>query len=323
MSTSKHAIPTIKFDGKKWEEYDYELKSCLLISGCKHLIEAPFGQQNVVGRPSQVATLSGTSQTAHVAITAAADGFPAFACTETTTASDVTTWDTLNAKGLGILKVSISFAVAQCLPTGADGESLLKCYYTIRNRYRQVTASSTSIECHRYFTTIFDDTKPFTEQIDILDEIYSRIVAAGMTISDPLRAMRYLSALPLSYDSIRETIGSSIDANLAGIKPNEVRTRILAAETLRNGSTLEPGIAAIHRPSKNNSKVNCNWCSVANHTEAECKRKHVQKMSKDDARADVQRVRKERAKEREEKQGGSTNAANASLSTFSEPRYCL
>jgi gag-polypeptide of LTR copia-type len=300
MSVKRAILPTIKFDGKRFEEFDYELRNSFQAAGCDHLVVPAFGEAHVLGRPILVTTFTGTQlgdeKAAKVTTTPKSGDIPSYTTTETKDSAVVAAWDDLNSKGLSILRISITFAVSQCLPPGSNAKSLLHSYHALRARYGRISASTTSIDCHHYFRTIFDETKPFTQQIDELDEIYSRILAAGIEIPVPLRAMRYLSALPPSYDNIRESINCSLDSEIKDMKPETIRARILSAETTRNnGEDPSTIVAAIQRAPNGQ----CNWCLIRNHTESQCKRKNVLKMTKEQARADAKRVRREKETERD------------------------
>ena len=230
MSDTKLLTMVEKFDGTNWESFSYTLQSTLMYIDALDIMLGTSKQPTLSAPPTS------DEQRAH------------------------DDWAKRSRQGNALLLTSVTRSVQQSL---SITKTLKENWDSLKDTYGTCTGLNLWVDYCQYTTTTFSTDTPLTQQIDAMSELRTRIVNAGLAISDPLHTLNVLQALPASYEVVQQTILATL-SDFSKIDWGNTCSRILSEE-LHQGTSA--GIAAICARASGQGKDKCNFCGGIGHWE--------------------------------------------------------
>lgn len=153
-------------------------------------------------------------------------------------------------------------------------KSLHENWTTLVGLYGTTTGMDIFVDFEKYFSMKFTSSESLTTQMDELQQLRTRIVGAGMALSESFHALAILRALPDSYSvSVQSILATT--ANFATLTSDTVRSRILGEETRQvSHSVAKVDTRAKPNKAKDKERKECSWCGIPGiHREKDCCRK--------------------------------------------------
>lgn len=98
-------------------------------------------------------------------------------------------WDRRNDEGLAMIQLAVKTTIRQSIK---ENETLAQNWKRLHETYGTCNGLNLWVDIARYFGTAFTPELPFTQQIDEMSELRSRIESAEMPIADSLHAILIL-----------------------------------------------------------------------------------------------------------------------------------